>query len=123
MLIYALTQLFIGSSYGIINVTIGVTSFTPRFAESRVTVDTDLFKEVKLECTALADPYTVYKWSKRSSIQNGGISMETGVSVNSHNSTLIFRNITWQDRGLIYCNAWNSKGYASKEYDINVRRK
>lgn len=98
----------------------GVSAFQPTFERKKTAVVTDLFKPLKLSCRARAEPIPLYEWSRNGSIPQGNAAITEGVGVHSNHVTLTLRNVTWNDRGLYICNAWNSKGYQYKEYNVVV---
>ncbi|XP_066932534.1 uncharacterized protein [Clytia hemisphaerica] len=98
----------------------GVSAFKPVFPEKKTTVVTDLFKPLTLRCHARAEPIPLYEWSRNNTIPSGQTKIQDGVVVKSNHVTLTLRNVSWSDRGSYFCNAWNSKGYEFKEYEVIV---
>ncbi|XP_057293625.1 uncharacterized protein LOC130622207 [Hydractinia symbiolongicarpus] len=96
----------------------GVSAFPPYFEKKKSFIQTDLFKPVSAACKAHADPYAVYRWTKK--IGNSEQTITFGLATKNDHSILSFPNITWSDRGIYTCNAWNSEGSAAKEYEVVV---
>ena len=107
----------------IVSVFTGVSPFPPTFQHKRTTVVTDLFKPLKLSCRARAEPIPLYEWSRNGTIPLGNEAITDNVVVHNNHVSLMIQNVTWSDRGLYFCNAWNSKGYEYKEYNVVVNRK
>ena len=99
---------------------LGVSAFKPVFPEKKTTVVADLFKPLTLRCHARAEPIPLYEWSRNNTIASGQTKIKDGVIVKSNHVTLTLCNVTWSDRGSYFCNAWNSKGYEFKEYEVIV---
>ena len=99
-----------------------MSAFQPLFSEERIVVVADMFKPLVLQCQAHADPIPFYEWSRNNTIASGARKMNNGVDL--HNRiTFTMVNVSWSDRGTYFCNAWNSKGYKYKKYEVIVNRK
>ena len=101
----------------------GVTAFKPLFRSKKTVVTVDLFEPLTLRCHARAEPTPLYEWSRNGTIGDGKTSIKNGVVTHSNHVTLALRNVTWEDRGSYFCNAWNSEGYEYKEFEVVVNRK
>ena len=102
---------------------LGAESFKPVFSEARKVIVTDLFKSILLQCQAYADPMPHYAWSRNNTVPSGAYKIHTGINLFRNYTTLSIVNISWTDRGIYFCNAWNSKGFQYKEFEIIVNRK
>lgn len=102
---------------------LGAESFKPVFSETRRVIVTDLFKPIFIQCQAHADPMPYYEWSRNTTVTSRADKINIGIQLYKTYTTLSIANISWFDRGIYVCNAWNSKGFQHKEYEIIINRK
>lgn len=104
---------------------LGVSAFQPLFDEKETQVTTDQFVPLDLTCKARAEPLPIYEWSKDKSMhddQSTSVGVRGNATTHDGRTVLTIQNVTWADRGVYFCNAWNSKGYNFKKYNVHVNR-
>ena len=113
---YIVVSLFFG-------IFVGATAFKPRFQKNYTSITVALWTDIDLKCSAIADPYPVYEWTKNSSIEDGGVVIKSGHVHSIFKDNLQIKNISWSHGGSYFCNAFNSEGSEVKEFVLKVRRK